>query len=312
MRVFRRKLALFLLAVAACISVIGTGFSAWFFLESDMSGSLGVQGGNTANVVVTASTTLVNGGFIVNDLPALVVLDGGSVGGVNNTRTGINFYKSGKSKYDTKNDNANYDENGNKEKNPALPEEILVDTQFEIKFWYIGPNADIPFYINLDVPAALDRVITHSRFYYSYVSYTNESTTPQYYIDLKKIAQDWGEYSAEAETVYLYTNSDNSVYMTAAEANVTDTDGYTQQNGEFTRTTYTFTLSTTLLNSFFTYTDGYEGTGLKIHDAISELFSEQTGTVYFSINLFAGEITYATEDNTQTAGDTNTATAGGT
>lgn len=299
MRIFKRKLALFLLAVAACISVIGTGFSAWIFTNA--IGHLDLLLQDTANVGVTTASTISNSEFNCEDLPALVVLDGGAVGGVNNTRTGVNFYKSGKSNYNTANDNANYDQDENKIES-TLPEEILAETKFDISFWHIysSQSADqMVFYMNLEVPEALDGIITHSQFYYSYVNYTqvvtdaDKKTTAKtrYYIDLKKLAQDWGKYETKDETLYFY----NGEYRTKEE--MEEDEIGVDSLPQYTKTTHTFTLSTTLLNSLFSYTDEYKGTGVAIHKKISEVLETQSNQFLFVINLLADDLAAGNDTN---------------
>lgn len=224
-----RKLAVFFSSFAAVFAVIGSGFAAWIFFDKTSASP-------HISVLVTEAE-VEEGAFSYDQLPALVVLDGGSYGGVYNTQTGINFYKEGYSGYDTVNDKANYeynddgsikkDENGNpiKKNDATLPEEVLLDTSFTI---YYESTTEIQstdlFGIRVEVTGFLTDYITHSSSYYSYGAIVTD--TGDYYLDLKALATNWGKYTAPSK---VEDGEGNIVYRCE------------------------FQLTTSLLNTFFSY-----------------------------------------------------------
>lgn len=220
-----RKLAVFFSSFAAVFAVIGSGFAAWIFCKDGNFNSVSPH----ISVLVTEAVKE-EGEYICDQLPALVVLDGGSYGGVYNTLTGINFYKAGYSGYDTANDKKNYeynddgtvkkDEDGNPIKS-GTDEEILFDPTFTI-YYQASEIADGDFGIRVEVEGFLTTYIEHSVSYKSYSTIASGGVT---YLDLKALAEKWGEYGEEQTT---------------------DSEGSTVYR-------YKFQLTTSLLNTFFSY-----------------------------------------------------------
>lgn len=208
-----RKLAVFFSSFAAVFAVIGSGFAAWIFCKDGNFDSVSPH----ISVLVTEAVKE-EGEYICDQLPALVVLDGGSYGGVYNTLTGINFYKAGYSGYDTANDQANYHSDGTR----ITDEEILFDPTFTI-YYQASKIADGDcFGIRVEVEGFLTTYIEHSVSYKSYSTIASGGVT---YLDLKALAQTWGEYGEEQTT---------------------DSEGSTVYR-------YKFQLTTSLLNTFFSY-----------------------------------------------------------
>lgn len=234
-QIFKRKAAIACTSLACVIAIIGAGFSAWYFAGNSASTSASFR-------VVITEAVMEGGYYTYDDLPAYVVLDGGSRGGVNNTITGIEFYKVGYSGYDTANDQDNYqyDEDGNLVTNvygdpvvqsgSSTPLEVLNDPSFTITYTYKGAMTAaqaeaLTFGLRVEVTGFLQKYITHSTTYYSYSTIDSDSG---YYLDLKDFSQRWGSYHMEQSG-----------------------------SGEDTLTVFTFGLTTTLLNTFFAYT--YDG-----------------------------------------------------
>lgn len=299
---FTHKFILFVLAIAACVSIVGAGFCIWVFAAVNSTTTVEVS----LNVMVSAGGEY-STAFVTADLPTLVVLDGGSTGGVDSTRTGINFYKSGNSGYKTI-----YDNSTTENPNTSDGNEVLLNTEITIQFLYLSDSEEnFPCYFNVEVPAKLQAYIQHSTLYYSYVkqAYTIDADTDnertEYWLDLKALAQDWGGaiYGSDGKTVlgtgysyqnnqplYSYTDTDGTSKLTTKDHSDDTTGTYTaHDNGHIC----TFKISTTVLNMLFCYTEKYKGNGLLAYKTIYEqLFKGDdvlSGDDYsFMLRLYGG------------------------
>lgn len=116
-----------------------------------------------------------------------------------------------------------------------------------------GDNWDkVQFGIRIDVPAELDGLVSHTDFY-------NERTGNNGYIDLKALTIELTDHFSDAE----YSKSDFN---------------YDGETGVFT-----FALTTTTLNRFFTYATAKEPTTLEKYESLGGNFAP-----YFVIELWQG------------------------
>lgn len=253
--IFKNRAAVFCLCLACVIAIAGAGFSAWFFTS-------GTSVSTNFNIIITGSS-VDDGSFKYDGLPEYVILDSGSRGGVNATVTGIEFYKVGYSGYDTENDRANYeyDDNGivydsdgvpvEQSGGSALNKEVLTDKSFTIEYEYKGclteeQAENVVFGLGVGVQGFLTKYIVNSDSYYSN-DYTRVSTAitgeDNYYLDLKALC------------------SQGSGYEYSWKADATSET-----------TVFTFTLTTTLLNTFFAYT--YDNVASSDSDRATALYTQ--------------------------------------
>lgn len=90
----KRKILAVVLPIVGCATVVGSGFSAWYFGDAVMSNddsSFGVQIGVTEEVAKDSASLTVKED---NDVPTYLILDQGGQQNKNNPNSGIMFAKS--------------------------------------------------------------------------------------------------------------------------------------------------------------------------------------------------------------------------
>lgn len=189
----KRRLIFALLSVLCTLIVFGSGYALWTFSGDSSSSS------SNLGVTVTQSSKL--GKFFVPEIK-YIVLDGGVGSDIDNSITGVSFYKGLDGTVDTNN---------------SFNITFTVNSEYLAEMKENDNWDKVNFGLRINVPDGLDSLITHTDFYNSHIGENG-------YIDLKELTKELTDHFNDpdlSESDFSY-DAEKGVYTFALTTAVLD------------------------------------------------------------------------------------------